>query len=163
MEEFLKQRLISYLEDYPIDIVRSILKVYSPFHPYEVIEKVKALHAASKSEDFQKLVESGKRVIRIIPKGWEDREVREELLKAPEEKELYEKLKEFEKKEIRNPLELLELKEYIDKFFDNVKVIADEENIKRNRLALLKRVEDLFRKFGDFNEIVIKEGSDVSG
>ncbi|WP_461829795.1 glycine--tRNA ligase subunit beta [Aquifex sp.] len=163
LEEFLRQRLISYLEDYPIDIVRSVLKVYSPFQPYEVIEKVRILYEASKSEGFQKLVESGKRVVRIIPKGWEEREVREELLTAPEEKELYEKLKEFEARELKNPLELLELKDYIDRFFDNVKVMAEDENIKRNRLSLLKRVEELFRRFGDFNEIVIKEGSDVSG
>ena len=163
LEEFLRQRLISYLETYPIDIVRSVLKVYSPFEPYKVITKVRTLYEASKSESFQKLVEVGKRVSRIIPKGWEEREVREELLKAPEEKELYEKLKELEKRQLKDPLELLELKEYVDKFFDKVMVMVKEEDIMRNRLSLLKRIEDLFRIFGDFNEIVIKEGSDVSG
>lgn len=163
LEEFLRQRLISYLEAYPIDIVRSVLKVYSPFEPYKVITKVRTLYEASKSESFQKLVEVGKRVSRIIPKGWEEREVKEELLKAPEEKELYEKLKELEKRQLKDPLELLELKEYVDKFFDQVMVMVKEEDIMRNRLALLKRIEDLFRIFGDFNEIVIKEGNDVSG
>ena len=63
---------------------------------------------------------------------------------------------------LEKPLELLPLKGYIDSFFDNVKVMAEEENMKNNRLALHKRVENLFRKFGDFNEIVIKEGDDVS-
>ncbi|WP_461831268.1 glycine--tRNA ligase subunit beta [Aquifex sp.] len=163
LEEFLKQRLISYLGNYPVDIVRAALNVYSAFEPYKVIKSVELLYEASKSGEFGKLVEVAKRVSRIIPKNWKDTEVKEELFEREEEKELYETVKELEPKDIKNPLELLRLKEIIDRFFDNVRVMAENEEIKRNRLALLKRVENLFRKFGDFNEIVIKEGQDVSG
>ncbi|HIQ49300.1 MAG TPA: glycine--tRNA ligase subunit beta, partial [Aquifex aeolicus] len=162
LEDFLKQRLISYLENYPINLVRAVLKVYSSFEPYKVIRNVEILYKASKSPDFATLVEGAKRVIRIIPKDWQEVSVKEELFQKVEEKELYTKVKEFEEKSIENPLELLPLKMYIDNFFDNVKVMAEDEKIRNNRLALLKRVENLFKKFGDFNEIVIKEGDDVS-
>ncbi|NPB07952.1 MAG: glycine--tRNA ligase subunit beta [Aquificae bacterium] len=160
--EFMAQRLVSYLEKYPPDIVRAVLKVHSPMKPYEVLEKVRKLYEASLKEEFPKLVESGKRVHRIIPEGWESTEVREELLQQREEKLLYEKLRELESRDIGDPLDLLQIKEYIDSFFDNVRVMAEEEELRRNRLALLKRVLNLFHKFGDFNEIVLKEGSDVS-
>jgi len=163
LEDFLAQRLLSYLESYPPDLVRAVLKVHSPMKPYKVLESVRKLYEASLKEEFPKLVESGKRVHRIIPEGWESTEVKEELLKEKEEKELYRKLKELEEKEPENPLELLELKEYIDAFFDNVRVMAEEKELRENRLALLKRVLNLFHRFGDFNEIVLKEGSDVSG
>ncbi|HIP42900.1 MAG TPA: glycine--tRNA ligase subunit beta, partial [Aquifex aeolicus] len=143
-------------------LVRAVLKVYSPFEPYKVIKNVEILYEASKSPDFTALVEGAKRVIRIIPKDWKEISVKEELFQRTEEEELYTKVKEFEEKSIENPLELLPLKMYIDNFFDNVKVMVEDENIKNNRLALLKRVENLFKKFGDFNEIVIKEGNDVS-
>ncbi|NPA32183.1 MAG: glycine--tRNA ligase subunit beta, partial [Aquificae bacterium] len=73
---------------------------------------------------------------------------------------LYRKVLELEKR-VKKPMELLELKEVIDRFFDRVKVMAEDERLRRNRLALLKRTEELFRRFGDFNEIVIKEGDDV--
>ncbi|GAB6066096.1 glycine--tRNA ligase subunit beta [Aquifex pyrophilus] len=163
LEEFLRQRLISYLGNYPVDIVRAVLNVYSPFEPYKVIKNVELLYEASKSENFNKLVEVAKRVSRIIPKGWEDTEVKEELFEKEEERELYKALRELESRKVKTPLELLKLKEVIDSFFDNVRVMAEREEVRRNRLALLKRVENLFRKFGDFNEIVIKEGQDVSG
>ncbi|AAC07870.1 glycine--tRNA ligase subunit beta [Aquifex aeolicus] len=156
--EFLKQRLISYLEDYPVDIVRAVLNVYSPMEPYKVINSVRVLYEASKSPEFPSVVEAAKRVIRIIPKDWKNYEVDEKLLSEEAERELYQKLTEFENKELKSPLELLPLKEYIDKFFDNVKVMAEDEKIRNNRISLLKRVENLFRTFGDFNEIVIKEG-----
>ncbi|RUM31331.1 MAG: glycine--tRNA ligase subunit beta, partial [Aquifex sp.] len=156
--DFIKQRLVSYLEDYPIDIVRAVLNVYSPMEPYKVIRKVRILYEASRSPEFPLVVEAAKRVIRIIPKDWKNYEVDEKLLIEEAERELYEKLKEFESKDIASPLELLPLKKYIDNLFDNVKVMAEEEEIRRNRISLLKRVEKLFRKFGDFNEIVIKEG-----
>jgi len=156
--EFFKQRLISYLEDYPVDIIRAVLSVYSPMEPYKVVRNVRVLYEASKSHEFPLVVEAAKRVIRIIPKDWQSAEVDEKLLNEEAERELYEKLKEFENKRIESPLELLPFKEYIDKFFDNVKVMAEDKKVRNNRISLLKRVENLFRKFGDFNEIVIKEG-----
>ncbi len=162
LEDFLRQRIISYLEDYPIDIVRAVLKVYSPFEPYKVIKNVRIIFEASKEKEFKTLVEIAKRVHRIIPEGWKETKVREDLLIQKEEKELYEKLKELEKEKIENPLQLLKLKDYINSFFDNVRVMAEEEEIKRNRISLLKRIDNLFKIFGDFNEIVIKEGSNVS-
>ncbi len=47
-----------------------------------------------------------------------------------------------------------DLAEPINAFFDAVMVMADDEKIRKNRLALLKGVDDLLREVADFSKIV---------
>ena len=47
-----------------------------------------------------------------------------------------------------------DLAEPINAFFDAVMVMADDEKIRKNRLALLKCVDDLLREVADFSKIV---------
>ncbi|MCK4225677.1 hypothetical protein KAX29_02170, partial [candidate division WOR-3 bacterium] len=59
----------------------------------------------------------------------------------------------------RNYLEALnllkELRPFIDNLFDNVLVMADDDKLRNNRLALLYYVRSLFHLLADFEEIVI--------
>jgi len=48
------------------------------------------------------------------------------------------------------------LKAPIDAFFVGVMVMAEEEAIRRNRLALLVRVRNLFRQYADFSKVNIE-------
>ena len=43
----------------------------------------------------------------------------------------------------------------INNFFDNVMVMDKDENIKHNRLALLKNIDDLIKTIADFSKIVL--------
>jgi glycyl-tRNA synthetase beta chain len=52
-------------------------------------------------------------------------------------------------------VELSKLRPYVDQFFDKVLVMAPEENLKRNRLALLEMMKNGFSQVADFSEIVI--------
>lgn len=45
------------------------------------------------------------------------------------------------------------LKEPVDAFFDNVMIMADDESIKTNRLALLNVFLEVFSTFADFSEL----------
>jgi glycyl-tRNA synthetase beta chain len=45
------------------------------------------------------------------------------------------------------------LQEPIDRFFDAVLVMDQDTNVRRNRLALLTRVRDLFARVADFRKI----------
>lgn len=53
---------------------------------------------------------------------------------------------------------LVKLKPKIDAFFDNVFVMTEDERVRRNRLALLAEVRELFLSYGDLSKIVV-EGS----
>jgi glycyl-tRNA synthetase beta chain len=52
---------------------------------------------------------------------------------------------------------LSELAEPIDVFFTDVLVMAEDENVRQNRLALLARIASLARQVADLNRVVEKE------
>ena len=56
-------------------------------------------------------------------------------------------------------LEIAKLRPAIDKFFDKVMVMVDDDNLRANRLALLQSVIKEFSTIADFSEIVT-EGKD---
>jgi len=47
--------------------------------------------------------------------------------------------------------ELAGLRVAVDAFFDNVMVMADDESVKNNRLALLKQLQGLFIGIADIS------------
>lgn len=47
-----------------------------------------------------------------------------------------------------------DLAEPINAFFDAVMVMADDKNVRQNRLALLRGIDDLLREAADFSKIV---------
>ena len=51
-------------------------------------------------------------------------------------------------------LEDRELRPAVDKFFDKVMVMVDDENLRANRLALLQTLVKEFSTIADFSEIV---------
>ncbi len=157
LEVFLSQRLESYLENYGYDIVRAVLAVISPLKPYSVIKRVKEISEMKNSKDFLDIYEAYRRVVRILPKGWESIYVEESLLKEPQERILWDRVRELEGKEELRLSELASLKKSIDDLFDNVLIMEKDEELRKNRLALLKRVQILFNRFADFSKVVAQE------
>jgi len=41
----------------------------------------------------------------------------------------------------------------VDAFFDGVMVLAEDQNVRRNRMALLEHIAMLFGKFADFSKL----------
>ncbi|MEJ2355465.1 MAG: glycine--tRNA ligase subunit beta [candidate division WOR-3 bacterium] len=114
-------------------------------------------------EEFEKLVIGQKRVSNIM-EGKNPGKINKSLLKEKEEKELFEKAKEIEpalkkfidkRDYIKGISQLKKIRPYIDNLFDNVMVMAEDEKLKNNRLALLFYIRSLFHLFCDFEEIVI--------
>ncbi|MNU08459.1 Glycine--tRNA ligase beta subunit [compost metagenome] len=48
-------------------------------------------------------------------------------------------------------VELAELREPVDAFFDNVMVMADDEAVRVNRLTLLSKLRELFLQVADIS------------
>ncbi|MDY6798185.1 MAG: DALR anticodon-binding domain-containing protein, partial [Pseudomonadota bacterium] len=46
---------------------------------------------------------------------------------------------------------LAQLREPVDRFFDDVMVMADDEAVRNNRLALLNRLRNLFLRVADIS------------
>ncbi len=123
--------------------------------------KVDALMTISDQPAFTVLAGSFKRVRNIIKKH-SATEVDESLLEEGAEKELFAALQNttaqcepfLQKRDYDQALlAILAMKEPVDKFFDDVMVMADDQNIRNNRLALLTGVSKLFLRIGDFSRM----------
>ncbi len=157
LEEFMSQRIESYLEGVRYDIVRAVLSVKSALRPYEVISSVRELNRWKDSPLIADVYEAYRRTVKILPKGWQSSEVREELLKEEEERSLWRALKELEDREYVGIGELAQLRALVDSFFDHVLVMDRDEKIRNNRLALLMRLRLLFNRVADFSKLVLQE------
>lgn len=70
-------------------------------------------------------------------------EVKEKVLKA------------LERLNYREALQyLIELKPYIDEYFDNVFVMVKRDDLRVNRLGFLKNIDELFMMVGDMTYLV---------
>ncbi|MBU0481897.1 MAG: glycine--tRNA ligase subunit beta [Proteobacteria bacterium] len=123
--------------------------------------RIDALAAVQGEETFTILAGSFKRVRNIIKDHKTDR-IEQTLLTDPAEKVLYQALQEIsseaapllEGQNYQKAMEvILKMKEPVDLFFDKVMVMAEDEKIRNNRLALLTSISHLFLKIGDFSRM----------
>lgn len=151
-------------EGYNQEFVESVLPLVAE-DIYDGYLRLIALESQKSVEDFQKLLVGFKRAYNITKQVTEDRKVDTSLFKEKEEQELfsvYESKKELffsAMRERRYDVAismLVSFKESIDRYFDKVFVMDKNEEVKNNRLALLKKIKDMFLTYGDFSKIRIE-------
>ncbi|MBA4395388.1 MAG: glycine--tRNA ligase subunit beta, partial [Desulfobacca sp.] len=130
---------------------------------WEVRLRAKALQEFQNHPDFSSLAMGCKRALNIL-KGLSSSEagkVNSELFLEEPEKQLYQKVLEKEadlenlfqqKGYAQYLLQLAQLRPVIDAFFDKVLVMAPDEKLKTNRLALLFQLTSLFNRFALFSK-----------
>ncbi len=130
--------------------------------PLDCMRRVEALSKVKASPDFEPLSIAFKRVMNILKKFDGEPELREELLAEKEEQGLYSAYRELEDEvsslcdrgEYEAALSrLLALKGPVDAFFDSVLVMAEEQELRRNRLSLLWHISRLFLRIGDLSHM----------
>ncbi len=167
---FFRERLEFYLKDargYAYDVVSAVLAVDFD----DVVDAAARAEAVSKvrgSADFESISSAFKRMKNILRQAAEKTKVitmRVDLsgLQEESEKELaalipqsvatVEKLRAARDYE-RALLEIAKLRPAIDKFFDKVMVMVDDEHLRANRLAVLQTLVKEFSTIADFSEIV---------
>jgi len=115
-----------------------------------------------RSDSIEDLVALHKRLKNIIKKS-ERFFVSENLLTEKEEILLFDIFKEtkikietahLENDYLQGCSQFLEMKPVIDKFFDKVLVMAEDPQVRQNRIALLQRLDELLSQIADFSLIV---------
>ena len=141
---------------YEKEFSQNILKASAISNPLENLEeflsRAKFIKEESQKESFKKLSEAANRVLRIAKEATVA-QVDEKLFILNEEKALFEAIKKqnADKKNIKEyTLNLENLVEPIDNFFDKVLVMDKNEKIKNNRIALLNLLKEKFSKVCDF-------------
>lgn len=160
--EFIRLRIKNILGDHVrYDVIDSVIDDVDDI--YAVTLKANALSTFVKTKESVKIIQSFVRVSNLAKKS-ETSEVDSANLKVDAEVTLY---KAFEAIKVVVD-ELIEMHDYkgaiealsklttpIDTFFDSVMVMDKDENIKRNRLALLKLMDKLTSKVATFGKIVL--------
>ncbi|MFL6304829.1 MAG: glycine--tRNA ligase subunit beta [Candidatus Sulfotelmatobacter sp.] len=170
IETFFRERLEFYLRDvcgYAYDVVKSVLGADSD-DVVDVLARAEAVKRVLHMPEFQAIGAACKRMRNILrqaeEKGIAPATSAEALPdSAQEEKELFTYLQQSgakgedyrKKKEYLPALQLLATaREPVDKFFDKVMVMADDQRVRANRLALLRTLLKEFSTIADFSEIV---------
>lgn len=164
--EFFKQRLRNVLLDknYEYDVIDSVLNV-GLTDIEDAMLRVKELSEWKKQEDFLAIASSFNRVSNLASKA-ETMEIDSNLLAEQAEKELYDSYmnvrnifnEAMDRKEYHDALKALMLmKKPIDNFFDNTMVMVEDQSIRRNRLAMLKTIENMMMRFADLSLIVVNK------
>ncbi len=162
---FFRERLRNVLLDkgFDYDILDSVLdeKINDLYDAYLRISEIDKWK--KKDEGFLDIIGSFNRVSNLATKCNEVK-VNPELINLDEEKALmtaYEETKiKFEAAMLARDYNaamysLKYLKIPIDDFFDNIMVMVEEEDLKNNRLSILKLISDMMNIFADFSSIVI--------
>ena len=163
LTDFFSLRLKNVLQDEQVryDIIDAVLATDITVVP-DVLARAKALVHAVAQEAFKLTVEQFNRVNNLAQKAESDI-ITEALFQEEVERDLYQaylqtKAKaeaQFAAGEMDAVIQsLAELREPIKAFFDKVMVMAEDEQIRKNRLALLLNLSRLIYGVVDFSKIV---------
>ena len=152
-----------YQDQYIPAVVFQAVRAKGITQPLDINKRVQAVFAFSKLDSAAALAAANKRVSNILAKNnalSDVKPVNEALLIEDAEKVLAKELASkatevqaiFDKGDYAEYLTALtSLRSSIDAFFDNVMVMADDEAVKQNRLALLNQLRNLFLQVADIS------------
>jgi len=172
---FFRERLEFYLRDvlgFKYDVVNAVLAAGSD-DVVDVIARAEAVTKVRPSADFESISIAFKRIKNILRQAGETRSrvapaIDLDALQETVEKELAvqiprtaEVVDALRIKRNYEPalVEISKLRPIVDRFFDKVMVMVEDERVRANRLALLQSLLQEFSTIADFSEIVT-EGKD---
>ncbi|MFZ9275796.1 MAG: glycine--tRNA ligase subunit beta, partial [Candidatus Fonsibacter ubiquis] len=169
---FITERFKNLLKDNKIraDVIESVLFNSRSDDYFSLFNKIKNLNKVVKTDDGVNAIAVYKRCANILEQSKKD--LKQELFGDPdtvlfkhnEENFLLEKINEIREhyttparlRTVEQTMGLLAgTKSFVDKFFDNVKVNDENEQIKKNRLELLFLLCKTFDSFADFSKFEI--------
>lgn len=163
--DYIIDRLRAYYLDRGVTAdVFDAVAAMSPSRPLDFDKRIKAVSAFGELSEAQSLAAANKRVGNILKKSAvsDKLKIDENLFSEDAEKDLYQILLALSQKV--EPMfdagdyeaaltQLSSLRDPVDAFFDSVMVMADDEAIKNNRIALLNTMSQLFLRVADLSRL----------
>ena len=143
------------------------VQVREPVSLLDFDRRLAAVQTFARLEQAESLAAANKRIANILRKAGDppDLKVRKKLLQEDAEKNLFDALGHVREKiqpllDVKNYAavlnELAALREPVDLFFDDVMVMADDDSVRNNRLALLGELQGLFLNVADISRLSIR-------
>ncbi len=161
LRQFIETRFNHLMQEsgYALPTIKSILSVGISDY-YDASLRLTALHQFLDNPALENLSAANKRVNNILSKNPITATCDKDLLAEDVEKTLFNAIetlapdveKAANSKQYDHALaKLATLREPIDSFFESVMVMADDESLRNNRLALLTKLQKLFIKVADIS------------
>ena len=163
--DFMLERLRAYYLDRDVLVdVFDAVSALRPSRPLDFDKRIKAVSAFRALAEAESLAAANKRVGNILKRSATEvaGTVNVSLFEEEAEKTLYGELSSlkadveslFDEGDYEQALRRLSsLREPVDAFFDSVMVMADDEVIKNNRIALLAQMSALFMRAADLSRL----------
>ncbi|MGB5445666.1 MAG: glycine--tRNA ligase subunit beta [Psychromonas sp.] len=156
---FARFRATYQANGYSVELIQSVLD-RRPTKPVDFEKRIQAVAKFQTLPEAAPIAAANKRISNILAKvkGEISADIDSSLLQEPAEIALSEILRSlelnlsplFEKLDYESALfELATLRAPVDEFFDNVMVMAEDQAVKQNRLAILARLRNLFLQVAD--------------
>jgi glycyl-tRNA synthetase beta chain len=149
------------------DVIDAVLAVDSDYDVVDIKHRIKTIEELYDQPFFRKILNSSSRVLNLS-KNNEETDIDRSLLREKAELSLYQDYESIYSrtresiciKEYKKIFKLLEdLCEPVDVFFDQVLVMDKDKDIRKNRIALIRKIGILFNQVADLSKIVsMKEG-----
>jgi glycyl-tRNA synthetase beta chain len=172
VNEFMRERLRYFLESVAglrYDTVRAAMgaQYRLMFEPLQVMARARAVEKIRSSDDFVSLSQSAKRIRNILnksakPSDYQGGDLDPQRLEAGPERSLYEAYERTRDQAAQRRVEndvygalecIASLRSFVDAFFDKVLVMAEDPDVRRNRLQLLFSLDRLFTEDADLSQI----------
>lgn len=163
--DFMMGRLKAYYHDAGVapDTFEAVL-TQRPTRPLDFDARLKAVTAFRQMTEADSLAAANKRISNILKKTDEviPDQVATALLHEPAEQALHQQVQAisvtvtplFAARDYGQALkQLAGLRQVVDTFFDEVMVMADDADLRANRLALLKSLRNLFLQVADLSQL----------
>ncbi len=165
--DYMMERLNAYYadQDFSADLIDAVLS-RRPTKPADFDLRVRAVSHFSQLPEAETLAAANKRIRNILRKtdGTYPAQADINLLVEQSEKTLAEQISELEPR--IDPLlsqglysealqQLASLREPVDRFFDDVMVMCDDDSLRQNRLALLSSLSALFLNVADLSRLQV--------
>lgn len=167
VRNYMIERFRAWFHDEGISVeVFNAVQARDSDRPYDIYLRVHAVNAFNQLEQAQALAAANKRVSNILAKSSNEdsyADVNPALFESANEEQLFIALSEkqealvplLEKTDYNSALfSLADLRPVVDAFFDNVMVMADDETLRNNRVALLSKLHQLFMQVADISRLV---------
>ena len=150
-------------EGYTYDLVKAALGAGTD-DIYHSCLRLKSLDSLKDSSHFKPMILIAKRVNNILRDQTKFR-MNPDLFTEKEEKELYTTFSIIKKNVLpliakgdylRAQRFIFRMRSVINNFFDNVLVMAEDKKLRRNRLALLQGISQLFLHVADYSQVVVE-------
>ncbi len=163
--DFVISRLKAYYADQGISAEQfEAVRVCRPAHPIDFSQRIAAVAHFAQMDEAESLSAANKRIANLLKKvdGAIAETVNTDLFEGDSEMALWnalENLRESVSEQIAEHnyqaamASLATIRPQVDDFFDNVMVMADDEKVKNNRLALLNQIYQLFFQVADISRL----------